>query len=79
MFKGKVSGSRILALELEKVTTQAWIQKELRLRTEGPDVADPTRVAAAESDDSDENDEQLGIDDLILDGLEAGDFSDIME
>jgi hypothetical protein len=79
MFRGKVSESRIFALELKKITTQGWIQKELRLRTEGPDVADPTRVAAAESDESDEDDEQLGIDDFILGGLEAGGYSDIME
>jgi hypothetical protein len=77
--QGQSQRECIFALELKKTTTQGWIQKELRLGTEGPDVADPTRVTAGESDESDEDDEHSGIDDLNLGGLEAGDYSDIME
>jgi hypothetical protein len=71
-----VSGSGIFALEPKNVTMEERIQKELRLRAGGLDVSDPTRVAVGESD---ELMSSWGIDDFILGGLEAGDYSDIME
>ncbi|KAF1954307.1 hypothetical protein CC80DRAFT_493812 [Byssothecium circinans] len=76
IFKGKINESRIFALELKKVTTEGWIQKDLRLRSQGPDV-DPTRVAAGESDEEDEDDEQLEIEEFVLGGLSAEEYSEI--
>ncbi|KAM0710564.1 hypothetical protein Q7P35_002235 [Cladosporium inversicolor] len=78
MFKGRVNESRIFALELKKVTTEGWIHKELRLRSKGPDV-DPTRLAAGESDDEDEDDENPRIEDLVLDGLSAEEYGECIK
>jgi hypothetical protein len=77
MFKGKVTESRIFALELKKVTTEGWIQKDLRLKSHGPNV-DPTRIAAGESDDEDEDYEHLRIEDFVLGGLSAEEYGEII-
>jgi hypothetical protein len=76
LFQGKTSESRIFALELKKVTTMGWIQKDLKLRSQGPDV-DPTRVAAGDSDD-DEDDEQPKVEELILHGLSDEEYGEIV-
>ena len=79
IFKGKVGESRIFALELKKVTTEGWIQKDLRLRSEGPQI-DPTRIAAGRSDDEDDedDDEQSKIEELVLGGLSAEEYEDMV-
>ena len=77
IFKGKVGESRIFALELKKVTTEGWIRKDLRLRSEGPQI-DPTRIAAGGSDDEDDDDEQPKIEELVLGGLSAEEYEDIV-
>ncbi|RYN98081.1 hypothetical protein AA0120_g2749 [Alternaria tenuissima] len=76
MFKGEINESRIFALELKKITTVGWIQKDLKLRSEGPDV-DATRLAAGESDEEDEDDERLKIEEFVLGELSAGDYGQL--
>ncbi|CAI6331914.1 unnamed protein product [Periconia digitata] len=76
MFEGKINESRIFALELKKVTTEGWIRKDLRLRTQGPDV-DPTRVAAGYSDEEEEDDDQLGIESYVIGKLSAEEYSEL--
>lgn len=73
MFKGEINESRIFALELKKITTVGWIQKDLKLRSQGPDV-DSTRLAAGESDEEDEDDERLNIEEFVLGELSAEDY-----
>ncbi|RYO36375.1 hypothetical protein AA0111_g2729 [Alternaria arborescens] len=73
MFKGEINESRIFALELKKITTVGWIQKDLKLRSQGPDV-DSTRLAAGESDEEDEDDERLKIEEFVLGELSAEDY-----
>jgi hypothetical protein len=77
MFKGKIEESRIFALELKKVTTEGWIQKDLRLRSQGPDI-DPTRVAAGDSDTESDDDEQPKIETLVLGGLSAEEYVEMV-
>ncbi|KAH7371576.1 hypothetical protein BKA66DRAFT_572810 [Pyrenochaeta sp. MPI-SDFR-AT-0127] len=75
LFKGKINESRIFALELKKVTTKGWVQKDLRLKSSGPDV-DPTRIAAGDSDEEDD-DEHLKVEDFILGELSAEEYGEI--
>jgi hypothetical protein len=70
IFKGKVGESRIFALELKKITTEGWIQKDLKLRSEGPTV-DATRTAAGGESDSEDDDEQPRIEDLVIGDLDV--------
>ncbi|RYO63866.1 hypothetical protein AA0116_g4036 [Alternaria tenuissima] len=76
MFKGKINDSRIFALELKKITTAGWIKKDLKLRSQGPDV-DSARLAAGESDEEDEDDEELKIEEFVLGGLSAEDYGEL--
>ncbi|CAN9179581.1 unnamed protein product [Alternaria alternata] len=76
MFRGKINESRIFALELKKITTTGWIQKDLRLRSQGPDV-DPTRVAAGDSDEQEEDEEQLKIEDFVVGELSAEEYGEL--
>jgi hypothetical protein len=76
MFKGKMSESRIFALELKKITTSGWIQKDLKLSSQGPDV-DPTRLAAGNSDKEEDDDEQLEIGEFVLGELSAEDYGEL--
>ena len=71
-----MSESRIFALELKKITTSGWIQKDLKLSSQGPDV-DPTRLAAGNSDKEEDDDEQLEIGEFVLGELSAEDYGEL--
>jgi hypothetical protein len=78
IFKGKVGESRIFALELKKITTKGWIQKDLKLRSEGPTV-EALRTAAGGGSDDEDDDEQPGIEDLVLDGLSQEEYGEMLD
>ena len=90
IFKGKINESHIFALELRKVTTEGWIEKDLSLWREGPHVelkrmaavasgphVEHKRIAAKLSDEKDEDNEQLQIEDFILSRLSAEEYGEI--
>jgi len=75
VFKAKVEERRIFALELRKITTKGWVNKELTLRNEGPEV-DETRLAAGESDEEDD-DRLENIEDLVLAEFSNEEYEDM--
>ncbi|KAK4167720.1 hypothetical protein QBC43DRAFT_311331 [Cladorrhinum sp. PSN259] len=76
IFKAKYGESRIFAVELRKVTTNLFQRANLKLRSEGLDGVDESRLAGND-DDSDEDDLFDSLDDPITaDELIFCDFTD---
>jgi len=68
VFKAESGSNRIFALELRKVTTSKFNSKILKMRDSGP-VVKEGRLAADNSDDSEDSDDEAGqvtVDELIL-------------
>jgi hypothetical protein len=77
IFKAKMGKSSIFAVELRKVTTGMFRQKELQLKSDGPEV-DSTRLAGDESDDEEDLSKPVVTEDLILDELGPEDYEDMV-